>query len=258
VIYIAVNYSLSETALKAKVKQTLDIIIPVYNPDTNWHKLVVEYLNNVISDHSNLSILPTVVNDGSKKDITSDITCIKSEITNFNFLNIHTNVGKGAAIREALKNSNSDFSLYVDADMPYDLISINAVINAITSKSKPDLVVGVRSNSYSENLRGRRKLLSKMLVYFNKYILRLPIYDTQAGLKAMNPIARDILLSTTANRFLFDLEYMLLCKKNKLILISKLISPRKNIISSKFNFFTLVEEVPGLFTILKIHISTIM
>jgi len=55
-----------------------------------------------------------------------------------------------------------------------------------------------------------RRLLSRSLRWLLRNVLRQPIGDSQCGLKGFDEAGKEIFLETTIDRFLFDLEFLML------------------------------------------------
>jgi hypothetical protein len=82
-----------------------------------------------------------------------------------------------------------------------------------------DVVFGIKNKAYYKQLSLQRKLVSKILQLFIKILFpRLPVSDTQCGLKGMNLKGKAIFLHTKTDRYLFDLEFILNAAKSKLTL----------------------------------------
>ena len=244
--------------MKKSHKPSLDFVIPVFNPVKGWEIDVIESLDQISMQYPELNINPVIINDGSLNDIEPSIDQIRKKFKKVTYLYHPENKGKGASIRKGLGESNSEFSLFIDADIPYTYSSIKSVIDHIFHNNNIDVVIGVRDQSYNEKLKGRRKILSSLLMNINKHLFHLKTYDTQAGLKVMNELGRKSLLQTKANRFLFDLEFILLCKKNNLHIQTHIVKAKSNMSSSSLSLGTLIKEIPSFMQILKIYISTII
>ena len=82
---------------------------------------------------------------------------------------------------------------------------------------KSDLIVANRTkkkNYVSLNIK-LRKIYSSFINFITYNYFSIPYRDTQAGLKGFNFFYADKLKKVITNRFLFDLEFFLICMKNK-------------------------------------------
>ncbi|MEE9372452.1 MAG: glycosyltransferase family 2 protein [Saprospiraceae bacterium] len=233
-------------------KTFFDFVIPVYNPEQGWEKKVVDTLIQLSSNYQEVNFIPVIVNDGSTTKITDSISYISSKYPQLCYIFLAINEGKGQALRKGLRPSKSPYSLYIDADIPYEYESISRIVNAVL-KNEGDVIIGKRNDSYHQNLSSFRILISKALKWFNRNILILTIDDTQAGLKAMNAYGRSIFLKTKSPRFLFDLEFVVISIKTGVRYKSVNIQIRKGIKHSTISTLSLLKELPSLLRIIRIR-----
>lgn len=221
----------------------IDIVLPCYNPVGNWHHTVVEQfelLSKAVSGDVQLHLI--VVNDGSTKNIDEDnISYIKSSIKDFTYLSYPMNHGKGYALRYGVSHSLAEYCIYTDIDFPYSTQSIFKVVQELL-KGK-HIVAGNRSDEYYMNMPKSRIYISKILKTVIKGLLGLRFTDTQCGLKGFNSKGKKLFLSTTINRYLFDLEFIYLASQSKDITMQPVdVELRDNIIFSKMNTKVLWSE----------------
>ena len=124
-----------------------------------------------------------------------------------------TNMGKGFAIRAGVQRSTAPVIAFTDIDFPYTMESMLRVIHPVL-EGTADVALAVRNITYYTHLPAGRKLMSKMLRWVNRNVLRLHTSDTQGGLKAFNLSVRDLFLQGRINRYLFDLEFAYLLSRN--------------------------------------------
>lgn len=193
----------------------IDIVLPCFSPLDGWEtKILTAYkkLSKLLPDWE---LYITLVNDGSLTGLTDDhINLLKSEIPNFFYTSYQENMGKGFALRKGIQSTQLDYCLYTDVDFPYTEQSVLDVIENLEAGDS-DIVIGVKDANYYENLPASRRVLSKVLKWLSKKILRLQINDTQCGLKAFNQKGKEIFLKTEINRYLFDLEFVYLASAAK-------------------------------------------
>lgn len=221
---------------------TLDIILPVYNPLAGWEEIVIERflsLENQLPEHQCQLI---IVNDGSSKmDETFSVEKLRKNIPNLQWIGYRVNKGKGYALRRGVQASNADYIIYTDIDWPYIEQSMLGLFKELTSKA--DAVIGVREESYYTHLPPTRRRIFRFLKKMNARFFKLKVSDTQAGLKAFRKNVKDIFLSTTINRYLFDLEFIhLLSKNNDLVIMSFPVTLGPKITFSKMNRKILLQE----------------
>ena len=115
----------------------LTIIIPVYNEESTVLNILKKV--NTLKEFCNLEII--VINDGSK-DNSKNIIEENSEFYS-KFISLKNNSGKGKAVIEGIKNSNSEYILIQDADLEYDPNDIVSFIEE-SKKYNYDLIMGSR------------------------------------------------------------------------------------------------------------------
>ena len=153
------------------------------------------------------------------------------------------NKGKGAALRLGMSEASGELLVFTDIDFPYTLESTIALIQSLISK-EGDIVVGQRAPKYYEKTPWQRKVVSKLLKSFNKNILRVPVADSQVGLKGFNRKGLDVFMQTTINRYLFDLEFLILAsRKTRGLMIKQVpVTLRDDVVFSKLNWKILSSE----------------
>lgn len=225
-----------------RLMATLDIILPAYNPLPGWEDLVIGRMLSLENQMPALQMGLIIINDGSSKIIEKDcVEKIKNAIAGLQWINYGQNRGKGHALRQGVGVSEADLILYTDIDWPYTEESMLLVIDELLKDAHA--VIGVRDDSYYDQLPPGRRRISKWLRKINAGLLRLKVDDTQAGLKAFRKNVKDIFLKTTINRYLFDLEFIyLLSKKSDAVVTGIPITLRKGITFSKMNKKILWQE----------------
>lgn len=123
------------------------------------------------------------------------------------------NRGKGYAIRYGLVELEASYVIYTDIDFPYQYENLERMARSIV-KDKSDVIMGKRSPGYFKHIPIQRTIISKVLIFLNRYILRLKYPDTQCGLKAINSKAIDIFKTTKQNGFLFEIEFVKKAQKS--------------------------------------------
>lgn len=220
----------------------VDIVLPCYNPLPNWEQRVVKAFRAIDEDLTEVKLHLYIVNDGSTQHITTDsINYIKNNIPTFQYITYDNNQGKGYALRQGVLATKNDICIYTDIDFPYQKASFLAIFDAL--KSGIDVAIGVREARYYENVPKIRVWISKSLKWMIRNFLRLPVTDTQCGLKGFNKNGKQLFLQTTINRYLFDLEFIFLTSKRKEINLKPVIVElRPNIVFSNMNFKILAQE----------------
>ena len=104
-------------------------------------------------------------------------------------------------------------------------------------------MVGVRSEEYYESLPFFRVCISRATKFLLKHVLLLKIPDTQCGLKGFKSNIKGVFLDTKINRFLFDMEFILIAGKDSNITMYPYpVTLRKGVVFSTLNLRILVRE----------------
>jgi len=90
-----------------KLHKSLDLVHPCYNPHLHWAKDLVYYYGLFVNLlPKDLPITVYVVNDGSSQGINEqDILYLKAQIPHFTYIDLPKNLGKGGALREAIRKT---------------------------------------------------------------------------------------------------------------------------------------------------------
>lgn len=159
--------------------QDVSIILPLYNEEGNAKKIIDKLLKSFPD-----SIELIVIDDGSTDNTVSEIPkdkCI--------FLSHDKNMGKGAAIKTALKECSRDIVAFIDGDMQDDPNDLTNVCDLV--RSQADMAIGSRFINDHSNKRYSDKAVlpinqfgNKFLTYLINLLFNGNLTDTQASIKA--------------------------------------------------------------------------
>ena len=223
-----------------------DLVLPCFNPQPGWAKIVAESIVKLQKLLPEARIHVFLVNDGSTQGVSeTDIQFLAQQLPHFNYLVLSKNQGKGFALRAGVAQTQSPFCLYTDIDFPYLESSLVQVFKALQNGA--DIAVGTRNTAYYQQLSTGRTRLSKWLRKFAQNVLKLPVSDTQCGLKGFNQNGKEVFLQTTINRYLFDLEFLLLANKRPNLKIAPVpVILKPNIVFSNMSPKVLLKEAAGI------------
>ena len=224
------------------VSARLNVIIPCYNPPDGWETALADRFAAFCGHETAQTddVILTVVNDGSPRNVDqAHFDRLRAMIPNVHIVHYTENRGKGYALRQGVAASKADYYLVTDTDFPYTLDSMHRVVNVLMECG--GIAAGNRDTDYYEHVPPFRRLLSKGLRWMLRNLLRQPIGDSQCGLKAFDNIGKAIFLETTIDRFLFDLEFLMIA--NGRVLITPVsVELREGVIFSKVGYKVLMTE----------------
>jgi glycosyltransferase involved in cell wall biosynthesis len=121
---------------------TLSIIIPVYNESKTIFSVLKKVSEIELIKGIRKEII--IVNDGSTDDTEDRINeFIKSQQVSIQFLSHKKNLGKGRAIKTALKEVTGEYLIIQDGDLEYDPTEYNILLKPVVD-GHADVVYGSR------------------------------------------------------------------------------------------------------------------
>lgn len=192
---------------------SLDIVVPCYNPTPQWAQKLSGYFLQYATITGANALGLIVVNDGSVRNFSStELAILKSSVSKLTVLSYPENRGKGHALRQGVAASKADLAIVTDVDFPYTLDSIRAIEARLSAGGA--VVIGHRKEDYYQQVPWFRKQLSRSFRFFLGHLLGLRHQDSQCGLKGFDRSGRVIFLQTTIDRYLFDLEFLILANRS--------------------------------------------
>ena len=196
-----------------KIKEKVSILVPIYNIESTIYKNI-QYLIEVLSSFlDNFEII--LSNDGSSDNSLSEMFKLETKYDNVKIFNSSKNCGKGHALKRALELASGDYIIFCDADMELNPYSIKNFFEILENENA-DIVIGSKRHKDSiVNYSNIRKTISFIYFIFVKLFFRLPIKDTQTGLKLFK---RSAIIGSfprvLVRRFAYDLELLACCHLN--------------------------------------------
>ncbi len=189
----------------------ISLILPCYRPAPGWVARLSERYVAFCAEVRPHVVRLTVVHDGTPGGLDpSDIDALRLVTPRLTFLNLARNRGKGFALRQGVAASQADLYVYTDIDLPYTTASMVAVVDRICTRG--GVVAGERFDDYYATVPPFRRLLSRAHRYAMRKLFRLPVGDSQAGLKGFDESGKAVFLETTVDRFLVDLDFISRCR----------------------------------------------
>jgi len=229
--------------------RSIDLVFPCYNPHAMWADDLLTQFRNLADAYSEIQFNVIIVNDGSTRGFSESETAVLTDnIRNIRMINYNQKRGKGFAVRAGVSVCTSPLVVYTDYDFPYDMESIQRVIDKLIAGA--DIVVASRNKHYYQQLSLIRKCYSILSRSLNKIILQLDIPDTQGGLKGFNLKGKEIFLQTKIEQFLFDTEFIYKASRlGGLKIVSVEAKAREDIFLSQLSAGSLLRELKNFIRI---------
>ena len=189
----------------------VSIIIPCFN-----EKNYIEEIVKKVLEQNNINKEIIIVDDGST-DGTTEILKKKIETKVNKIIYLEKNLGKGNAIKEAIKFVNGEIILIQDADLEYNPKDYNKMIAPFISNDA-DVVYGSRfiSNDSRRVIYFANTVANKILTFFLNCLLNLNFTDVETGYKAFKTeLVKKIYLNEKG--FGFEIEITMKLSKIKAI-----------------------------------------
>lgn len=220
----------------------LNVIVPCYNPPEDWERALATRLTGFREVVSGLvdELGLIVVNDGSPENATEEnFKRLRENIPGVQVVSYTENRGKGYALRQGVLQSDADFHLVTDADFPYKIESMKRIVETLLQKG--GIAAGNRDTGYYAHVPWFRRVISKVLRWTLRNVLRQPISDSQCGLKGFDNAGKKVFLETSIDRFLFDLEFLMLAK-DRVAVVPVPVELREGVVFSKVGLKILATE----------------
>ncbi|MCU0666123.1 MAG: glycosyltransferase [Candidatus Omnitrophica bacterium] len=119
------------------------------------------------------------------------------------------NIGKGRALRQAIRLVKGDYTVFLDADLDLHPAQINTLFD-IMRLDNADVVIGSKMHPNSKvDYPWHRKLVSSVYYSLVKMLFGLPCRDTQTGLKLFKTeVLRRVFPRLLVKKFAFDIELL--------------------------------------------------
>ena len=162
------------------MKHLVSIILPAYNEAEVIENTVEKVREKLLELDKNFEII--IAENGSTDG--TDLIAKKLSKTYEEVNYLHTDKGRGNALRASFNSSKGDIIVYMDVDLATDLKHLKEIINLIEIGN--DLATGSRllPQSLVEGRRTKREIASRMYNLLIRTLLSSKIHDHQCGFKA--------------------------------------------------------------------------
>lgn len=197
-------------------KKNISVVVPCYN----YEKLIKKNIQKLSKIFSRLKIKYEIiiVNDGSIDGTQNKLKEISKKNNNIKIINLKNNKGKSFCLKVGISKCKFNYIILIDCDLPY-FGYLNNLIKKL--KNNYDLVIINRKSKNSHQTETKlnfyqksRFLIGNLIGIFNKLILGIKFYDTQAGLKGFKKSSKFKNINFYSKKFFLDLELIYHYQKN--------------------------------------------
>jgi glycosyltransferase involved in cell wall biosynthesis len=190
------------------LKEKVSIIMPAYNEAERIVSSIDETVKTFREFGCSWELI--IVDDGS-----SDGTYEKANALVYKYpghLLVKKNsghLGKGRAIKKALRYTSGQYVLFLDADMDLHPAQIQTLFD-IMQLDDADVVIGSKLHPNSKvNYPLSRKIITYGYYFLVNLLFRLPCHDTQTGIKLFKvEVLKKTFRRVLVKKFAFDLEVL--------------------------------------------------
>lgn len=186
----------------------VSLIIPAFNEASQIGEMASESVRAMDLVGRDYEII--FVDDGSTDDTFVEIQRAAQRHENTRCVRLPENRGKGNAIRRGFQASSKDLVCCIDADLDINPYQVGRLIEEM-EKTGADVVVGSKRKPDSEvDYPGIRKLYSNVYYLLILLLFRLPVRDTQTGIKLFKrEVLSAVLPRVVSMQYVMDLELLL-------------------------------------------------
>jgi glycosyltransferase involved in cell wall biosynthesis len=206
-----VRAALEPTTLPEPEGPDVDIVIPVYNEET-------DLAPSVLRLHDHLGSFPfsyrITIADNASVDRTWNIA-LQLERLLEHVRAVHLDEkGRGRALRDVWQASDATVVAYMDVDLSTDLAALLPLVAPLLS-GHSEIAIGSRLTRGSRVVRGpKRELISRSYNLLLQVALRARFSDAQCGFKAIRTdCARRLLPLVEDTGWFFDTELLVLAER---------------------------------------------
>jgi glycosyltransferase involved in cell wall biosynthesis len=150
-----------------------------------------------------------VVDDGSEDETYDQANLVAKEDDTVKVFRHMKNYGKGGALLTGFKQAKGDFVVFLDSDLDLHPEQLRRLFR-IMRDERADVVIGSKWHPESKMVYPRRrKIISKVYAVILWALFRLPLKDTQTGLKIFRyEVLQGVFQRILCKRFAFDVEIL--------------------------------------------------
>ena len=172
----------------------------------------IERVAAIVSQWNSSEVI--VVDDGSTDDTRGFADKAAAAVDNVLVLGYDVNRGKGGALQEAFAHAEGEIIVFLDADLDLPPEQLPGFLDKFNELGVDALVGAKRAAMVPGRYPALRRILSVAFATVNRILFRLPLRETQTGLKVFKrPALESTLPNLQTLRYAFDLELLVRIRK---------------------------------------------
>lgn len=189
----------------------VSVLMPAYQLEST----IGDSIDRVVSVVANWPTVEVVViNDGSLDETGPCIEKAAARHDCVASVSYPNNRGKGGALKEGFAHSSHDVVVFLDSDLDLPPEQLPGFLNEFERLGVDALVGAKRTAMTPGRYPALRRILSLTFAMVNRILFRLPIRETQTGLKVFRRSAlKDTVPVLQTTRYAFDLELLVRIRK---------------------------------------------
>jgi glycosyltransferase involved in cell wall biosynthesis len=189
--------------------ESLSLVLPAYNEAGVIYEAVREAARAMEALGRSYEIV--VVDDGSTDETPGEIDRAVSGLSGVKVVTIPENTGKGNALKRGFQASTGQLVCFLDSDLDIHPYQVQNLLSEM-DRTGADVVIGSKRHPRSRLEYPRiRRFYSSVYYYLIFMLFRLPVKDTQTGIKLFR---REVLASVfprmVSMQYVLDLELLLI------------------------------------------------
>ena len=189
--------------------EPISVILPAYNEADSVYEVIRESVRTMRMLGRDYEII--AVDDGSTDDTPVELAQAAADFEEVSVVTLPENLGKGSALKRGFQASSGELVCFLDADLDLSPFQIRRFISEM-ERTDADVVIGSKRHPRSKVEYPRSRRLYSTVYYFLIHLLfRLPVKDTQTGIKLFK---REVLVQAfpllVSMQYVIDLELLLI------------------------------------------------
>ena len=186
----------------------LSVIMPAYNEESGILETIQATIKT-LQEGPNLDYEIIIVNDGSDDRTYQVLKKTAKESDKVRIVNLDSHQGKGLALKQGFEFASGDLVGFLDADLDLHPSQLGSFLK-VMERTGSDVVIGSKRHPESRSNYPKRRRILSFSYHLMVYILfRLPISDTQVGLKLFKyEVLEKVFPKLLVKAYAFDLELL--------------------------------------------------